>query len=69
METSGEAEPKMLDMARRQGEALKEAADFMMHEEADHGGETHAGDFLVGYAVESAEGLYHYGRNWQVPCA
>lgn len=70
METSDEAKPKMLEMARKQGQALKEAADFMMNEEADDGGETHAGDFLVGYAVESAEGMYRPrdGKlEWQDP--
>ena len=70
MESSDEADPKMLDMARRQGDALQEAARFMMYEEADDGGETHAGDYLVGYAVESAEGMYQLRDGeleWQEP--
>lgn len=70
MESSGEAKPEMLEMAREQGRAMERAARFMMYEEADDGGETHAGDFLVGYAVESAEGLYqlkHGKLEWQPP--
>lgn len=60
MVESNEAEADTLEMARAQGDALKRAAVHMMEEEADDGGETHAGDFLVAYAVEEAEGLYHF---------
>lgn len=70
MESSDEARPEMLDMAREQGRALGRAAEFMMNEEADDGGEAHAGDFLVGYAVESAEGMYQPRGGtleWQEP--
>ena len=70
MESSDEAKANMLRMARKQGDALKEAAEFMMKEEADDGGEAHAGDYLVGYAVESAEGMYHLSNGkleWQDP--
>ena len=47
MEQSDEADAKQLDFARQQGEVLGRVADFMMHEEADDGGENRAGDYLV----------------------
>jgi uncharacterized protein involved in high-affinity Fe2+ transport len=59
MRQSDEAEAETLEMARRQGEALKAAAEHMLKEEADDGGEGRAGDFRIAYAVEKAEGMYH----------
>lgn len=59
MEESNEAEPKQLDLARKQGEAYKKALEHMANEEADSGGMKPAGNFVVAYAVEDAEGMYH----------
>ena len=70
METSDEAKPEMLEMAREQGRAFGKAVESMMNEEAHDGGEARAGDYRVGYAVEEAEGLYQLqnGRlEWQQP--
>lgn len=58
LRTSDEANQEQLRLARAQGEALKAAVEYMTKQEADDGSETRAGDFRVGYAVESAEGVY-----------
>jgi hypothetical protein len=54
-----EASRKQLEAARAQGEAVERAARLMMEEVAEDGGQQRAGDYLVGYAVEKAEGMYH----------
>ncbi len=59
MEKSDEAKPKQLDMAREQGETYVKALQHMANEVADAGGETRAGDYIVAYAIEDAEGMYH----------
>lgn len=59
MENSDEAKPKQLDMAREQGETYLKALNHMANDVADDGGEIRAGDYVVAYAVESAEGMYH----------
>lgn len=55
---SDEATTEQLKMAREQGRVLKAAADEMLEEEAT-GEELRAGDYIVAYAVEEAEGMYH----------
>ncbi|MBX6762242.1 MAG: iron transporter [Rubrobacteraceae bacterium] len=70
MRPSDEATEEQLDLAREQGKALQKALEHMTREVADDGGEKRAGDYLVGYAVERAEGMYHMrdGRlEWQNP--
>jgi hypothetical protein len=70
MEKSDEANKEQLQMAIDQGMAYKTALDHMANEEADDGGEVHIGDYLVAYAVESAEGMYHMqsgGLEWIEP--
>lgn len=59
MEPSDEASESQLDLARDQGSAVERALEHMAEEVATDGGETRAGDYLVGYAVEEAEGMYH----------
>ena len=56
---SDEATEQGLELAREQGEAVGRAARHMMFEVAHDGGEQPAGDYIVGYAVEEAEGMYH----------
>jgi hypothetical protein len=46
-------------MAKEQGEALQRALEHTTQEVADDGGERLAGDDLIGYAVEEAEGMHH----------
>lgn len=58
MRPSEEADERTLRMAREQGQALERALRYMTEHEADGGGEKRAGDFLIGYAVEAAEGMY-----------
>ena len=57
MRDSDEATKAQLDLAREQGNAFGRAVQHMTGEEA-HGEEVRRGDYLVGYAVEDAEGLY-----------
>lgn len=70
MEQSGEANLEQLEMARQQGRALMKALEYMANKEADDGGQQRAGDYLVAYAVEKAEGLYMLKDGeleWQEP--
>jgi hypothetical protein len=69
MQSSDEATPEQLELARAQGAALQRAVEHMTQKEA-HGAEVRAGDYWVGYAVEAAEGMYmpHDGRlQWHEP--
>lgn len=58
MKKSDEAKPEQLDMAREQGDAYVKALKHMASEEAEDGGEKRAGNYVVAYAVEKAEGMY-----------
>ena len=58
MQPSDEASKEELRLAREQGEAYRKALVYMVQEEAGDGAEQPAGDYLVGYAVEAAEGMY-----------
>lgn len=67
---SDEASSEQLEMARRQGEAYGEALELMTGKVAHDGGQRRAGDYLVGYAVEEAEGMYRPAAGelaWQEP--
>ncbi|GAB4510789.1 MAG: hypothetical protein OHK0046_08000 [Anaerolineae bacterium] len=57
MKSSDEATQEQLQLAQAQGRALGDALRQMINQEA-HGAEKQAGDYLVGYAVEHAEGMY-----------
>lgn len=59
MKTSGEATQEQLALARAQGAALEKALRHMTQEEA-HGEEKAAGQYLVGWAAEDAEGMYMF---------
>lgn len=61
-QVSDEASVQGLKLAKAQGEALQQAINHMVKRVADDGAETTVGDYRIGYAVESAEGLY-YKRN------
>jgi hypothetical protein len=65
-----EASQEQLDAARAQGEAYGKALGIMTQKVADDGGEQRAGDYLIGYAIEKAEGMYVFrdGRlEWMEP--
>lgn len=68
---SDEADEEQIRLAREQGHALQRAVEHMTRKEA-HGAETTVGDYLVGYAVEEAEGLYELADGqltWREPGA
>lgn len=54
---SDEAKAEQLRLAEEQGDAYGRALGLMTHKVA-HGGQTRAGEYLVGWAVEEAEGMY-----------
>jgi hypothetical protein len=65
-----EASAEQLDAARAQGDAYGRALALMAHKIADDGGEQRAGDYLVGFAVEKAEGMYMFTNGeleWMEP--
>jgi hypothetical protein len=68
---SEEASEKQLELARRQGDVLRSALDVMIGEVADDGQEIEYGPYLIGYAIEDAEGMYHRDDDgelvWQEP--
>ena len=67
---SDEASTEQLELARAQGEAYGRALELMTGEVAHDGGQRRAGDYLVGYAVEQAEGMYRLADgelSWQQP--
>lgn len=69
LQSSDEATQEQLQLAIEQGDAYQKALDSMVSKEA-HGSEMRAGEYLVGYAVEEAEGMYHWmdGKlHWQDP--
>lgn len=70
MKESDEADEKQLELARAQGRALADALEHMVEDVADGGGSTHAGEFIVGFAHEEAEGMYAWEDGelaWQEP--
>lgn len=58
MQPSGEADAQQLTFARREGDAYQQALEYMAHEVADSGELQRAGDYIVAYAQEKAEGMY-----------
>lgn len=59
MQPSKEANEEQLQLARAQGDAFGKAVARLTQKVAEEGVLQRAGDYLVGYAVEAAEGLYH----------
>lgn len=70
MKESDEANSHQLDLARKQGNAYVKALKHMANDVADDGKEKHAGPYIVAYAIEAAEGMYHLEEGeltWQDP--
>ena len=70
LEASDEGDRKGLELGRAQGEALTRTLEHMMDEVAHDGREVRAGEYLVAYAVEEAEGMYMpsaSGLEWVEP--
>ena len=66
---SEESDSAQLDLARRQGDAFGRALQAMSEMDS-HGRVQRVGDYLVGYEVEEAEGMYvpdGDGLRWQEP--
>ena len=61
---SDEADRKQLDMARQEGEAYQRSLQYMIDNVADSGAKQPAGDYVIAYAMERAEGMYglHGGK-------
>ena len=57
-QVSDEADRKQLEMAKAEGAAYQKSLDYMVNEVADIGGKKRAGDYLIGFAQERAEGMY-----------
>ncbi len=55
---SDEADASQLTMARKEGKDYRRELDYMANEVADTGGHKRAGDYVVAYAQERAEGMY-----------
>lgn len=69
MQPSDEATREQLELAKKQGDAYGEALKVMTQEVA-RGSERPAGDYIVGYAVERAEGMYRLVNGelrWEAP--
>lgn len=67
---SDESTEEQLALAREQGSAYGRAVAEMATAEADEGSQIEAGDLLVAYAVEAAEGMYVWEDGqlqWQDP--
>jgi Fe2+ transport protein len=67
---TSEATARQLDHACEQGEAYGRALRHMTQHVAHDGGEQSAGPYLIGYAVEEAEGMYAWDGSqlvWQDP--
>ena len=65
-----EADAKQLDLARQQGESYRRALEHMANDVAEDGGMQAAGEYLVAYAVEEAEGMYEWQGSelvWREP--
>ncbi|MBA8881818.1 iron transporter [Phyllobacterium myrsinacearum] len=55
---SDEADAKQIAMAKKEGDAYHNSLRYMAEEVADAGGQKRAGDYIVAYAQERAEGMY-----------
>ncbi len=67
---SDEGDARGLALGRAQGEAFGRTLRHMIEDVADGGAEIESGDYLIGYAVEKAEGMYvpKNGKlEWQEP--
>lgn len=68
---SDEADSKQIAMAKKEGAAYQASLKYMAEEVADSGGMKRAGDYIVAYAQERAEGMYMLKREgeleWEAP--
>lgn len=55
---SDEADARQLQLASQEGQAYQQSLQYMATQVADSGATLRAGDYIVGYAQEKAEGMY-----------
>lgn len=70
LNSSGESNLPEIGLAKAEGTAYGAALKYLTTNEAGDSGEREIGDYIVGYAIEEAEGLYHMkdGRLvWEEP--
>ena len=69
--TSDEVDETQLELARRAGDAYRDALEYMIEEVAHTGDTRKAGDYVVGFAQEEAEGMYALRESgdleWRTP--
>lgn len=58
LKVSDEGDKRGLELGRAEGEAFGRTLKHMIEDVADGGDEITHGDYLIGYAVEKAEGMY-----------
>jgi len=71
LQSSDEINDEQIGLAKKQGEALQEALRHMTQKEA-HGQQKSAGDYIIAWASEKAEGMYMLQDShltWQEPQA
>jgi len=56
--SSSEIDKNQIKMAKKQGRAYLDAIDYMIEEIADYGDRTEKGDYILGYTIDNAKGLY-----------
>lgn len=56
---SDEADEKQLKMAQAEGDAYQKSLEYMANQVAHTGDTQQAGDYIVAFAQEEAEGMYH----------
>jgi hypothetical protein len=73
LKVSEEGDAKGLRLGRAEGAAYGRTLRHMTDEVADAGGAVRYGDYIIGYAIEKAEGMYMPGRGgrlkWMEPKA
>ncbi len=70
LQPSEEVDERHLELARHEGEAYLRSARHMIEEVANTGAMTEVGDYVVGFAQEKAEGMYHMrdgDLHWEDP--
>ena len=66
---SDEATATQLRLAQEEGAAYQRSLDYMVNEVADTGAKTRAGDYIIGFAQERAEGMYRLEREGRLEWA
>lgn len=68
---SDEATAAQLRLAKEEGAAYQRSLDYMVTKVADTGAKKQAGDYIIGFAQERAEGMYRLksggGLEWAEP--